>query len=481
MYYLLVLIPLCSVLILNLPFRREDADKAAWLWGLPVCAAQIVWVLSPAWQRQVGAADALMLFFRVPLVLDDAARVMLLAVGLIGLVTFMTARYAFAGSDQRFLFCNLVFLAVGGLNGIVLARDLFSLYVFIEVVVAAAAVMIAFDRDLRGLEGAFKYIVLSFVATGMMLAAIGIFFMVAGGVSFEAVRTLLEGASAGYAAQNPLVTLAVVLLLTGVFIKGGMVPFHAWLPDAYTAAPAGACVLFAGVISKATGVYVLTRLVIDVLGWSPTVTALLLCVGALSVIVGGFGALAQSDMRRMLAYSGIGQMGYIALGVGSGSLIGLAGAVFHIMNHALFSSLLFTNACAVEKQTGVRDMREMGGLGKAMPITSLTGVIGMLSGAGIPPLSGFWSKLLIVLGLWQTGHHSLAALAVLFSLVGLAYFLSLQRRVYFGEPRPSLADVQEAGFWGAAPAIVLALVTIALGVGFPWLFGTFILPIRSFL
>jgi len=252
-------------------------------------------------------------------------------------------------------------------------------------------------------------------------------------------------------------------------------PFHGWLPDVYTSAPAPASVLLAGIITKVAGVYALIRIVVSMLGFSASIQSILLFVGAVSVILGALAALTQSDFKRMLSYSSISQVGYIILGLGSGSVLGIAGAAFHIFNHASFKSLLFINSAAVESRLGSRDIDKMGGLAKQMPLTSLTSVIGSLSCAGIPPLAGFWSKLMIIIALWLVGFKGYAVIAVLGSILTLAYFLTLQRKVFFGKPSDEFKDIKEAGFSLMFPAIALAVLIVAAGLLAPWLLKGFIL------
>jgi multicomponent Na+:H+ antiporter subunit D len=240
-------------------------------------------------------------------------------------------------------------------------------------------------------------------------------------------------------------------------------------------------VLLAGIITKTTGVYTLIRLVVSVIGLSDTLQALLLIVGTASMLIGALAALGQSDFKRMLAYSSISQVGYIILGLGAGTTLGLAGAIFHLFNHAVFKSCLFVNAAAVEQESGTRDMNRMGGLAERMPVTGWTSVAAFLSTAGIPPLAGFWSKLIIIVALWQAGYQIFAALAILASLLTLAYFLSMQRRVFFGKLAAGFESLREANPWVLVPACLLTLVTIGLGLCLPWLFETFLLPIRSLL
>ncbi|HLE01854.1 MAG TPA: proton-conducting transporter membrane subunit, partial [Bdellovibrionota bacterium] len=347
---------------------------------------------------------------------------------------------------------------------------------FLEVTAVASYILISFGRGRDALEGAFKYLLLSSVATAMLLTAIGLMIGIAGGTSFALISDALKSQPNHLYAQ-----LSLALFVAGLFIKSGLVPFHGWLPGAYSEAPSPVSVLLAGIITKTTGVYTLVRLVITVFGPHPTTQGLLLAFGAISIVVGAIAALTQNDFKRMLAYSSISQVGYIILGLGGGTEIAIAGAVLHLFNHAVFKTLLFVNASAVEQQTKTRDMNRLGGLSNRMPVTGTTSAIAFLSTAGIPPFSGFWSKLLIIIGVWKAGFPGYAILGIAASLLTLAYFLAMQRKMFFGKLMTGFEDLKEAGAWITIPAILLAALTFGLGVAAPWLFETFLIPIRSIL
>jgi len=171
----------------------------------------------------------------------------------------------------------------------------------------------------------------------------------------------------------------------------------------------------------------------------------------------------------MLAYSSISQMGYIVMALGGEPTLAVLAAGLHFFNHTISKAQLFANAAAVEAQLGTRDMDRMGGIAARMPVTGATSAVATLSIAGLPPLAGFWSKLLIVIALWRAGQQVFAVIAILTSLVTLAYFLSMQRRVFFGKTLPEWESVREAGAGMLIPVIVLAAITIVVGVGFPFL------------
>lgn len=464
----LILIPFISVLTLNLPvkgMKRLAFGLAAFLFLLQMAAVLIpdaaFWKINHSFCATI---------FNFELGADILSKVVLFCIAMVSLVTLLSSLTFIKNSEERFNFINVLLIAVCGMNGIAMTKDVFSLYIFLEVTAVSSFILIAFNRDMPGLEGAFKYILLSGIATVLMIAGIALLILTTGSTNFSLVHYMLIAQG-----KSLIVNLAIGLFIVALFIKSGLMPFHGWLPDVYTASPAPASVLLAGIITKVAGVYALIRILVSMLGFSVSIQSILLFIGAFSVILGALAALTQSDFKRMLSYSSISQVGYIILGVGSGTVLGVAGAALHIFNHATFKSLLFVNSAAVEDRLGSRDIDEMSGLAKQMPWTSLTSVIGSLSCAGIPPLAGFWSKLVIIIALWLVGYKIYAVIAVLGSVLTLAYFLALQRKVFFGKPSDKFKDVREAGFNLVFPAIALAVLIVAAGVLLPWLLKGFIL------
>jgi multicomponent Na+:H+ antiporter subunit D len=475
---LLILAPILAVVLLNLPPRRF-ADPLVLPVGGLLClveAGAALLVPAEAWHGLIlhPLLDPSRLL-GTPFPIDATARVMFLAIALVGLCTTMVVRVWRPEPERSFKLGSLLILILAAMNGVVLARDLFTLYVFLEITAIASLVLIVLERGPAAFEGAFKYMVLGAVATSLLLTGLALFFILAGSARFDDVARAL---AAGHASRFELV--AIALFLAGLAIKGGLVPFHGWLPDAYSASPAPVSVLLAGIVTKTTGVYTLIRLVAMV-GHAERVRPVLLTLALASIVVGALAALGQRDLKRMLGYSSVSQVGYIVLGLAVGTPLALAGAVFHLFNHAVFKSLLFVNAAAVEGQAGTRDMDQLGGLGSRMPVTSTTSILALLSTAGLPPLAGFWSKLFVVVAAWQAGFRAAAAVAVLASVLTLAYFLSMQRRVFFGKVAPRCQAVVEVGPFGLVPALLLAAVTVGLGLGAPWLFQTFLLPLERIL
>jgi multicomponent Na+:H+ antiporter subunit D len=262
-----------------------------------------------------------------------------------------------------------------------------------------------------------------------------------------------------------VVYFAATLFLVGFGLKAALVPFHAWLPDAHPSAPAPISAMLSGVVIKTLGVYALVRVLFDVLGLGDVQSILttLMVLGTISMIVGGFLAIGQSDMKRMLAYSSISQIGYVVFGIGIGTRLGILGALFYLICHAVFKSLLFLNSGAVVYSTGNRNLTKMGGLGRRMPVTGVTSLIASLSISGIPPFAGFFSKLIIIVAAVQAGHVVFAILAVLVSIITLAYYLKMQRMAFFGALGAAWEKAKEAPVLMCISMVILAVLCLALG------------------
>lgn len=228
--------------------------------------------------------------------------------------------------------------------------------------------------------------------------------------------------------QNSYVVPFVgVLFLMGFGLKAALVPFHAWLADAHPSAPASISAMLSGILIKTLGVYALIRIFFNIIGSTYGYLNILMFLGALSLLVAVVLALSQWDLKRLLAYHSISQIGYVILGIGLGTPLGILGGLFHLFNHSVFKSLLFLNSGAIDYACGTRNLKETGGLNKVMPMTSATNLIASMSIAGIPPFNGFFSKLLIIIACIQAGHIGYAFCAVIGSILTLASFMKVQK------------------------------------------------------
>lgn len=392
------------------------------------------------------------------MVLDQLASFMLV---IISLVAFVVNVYSIAYMERytaKDKFYALFLLMIAGMNGVIITGDMFNLFVFVEIGSIASYALVAFGTEQEELEAAFKYMVMGSVATILILMGIAFLY------SHTSTLNMADMARVLSEKNNPRILLFVsVLFLVGFGLKGALVPFHWWLPDAHPSAPAPISALLSGLLIKALGVYALIRVFFCVLG-SNQVLPVLMILGTISMLVGAFLAMGQWDFKRLLAYSSISQVGYIILGVGLGTPLGILGGLFHLFNHSMFKSLLFLNSGAVDYAVGTRDLRQMGSLRERMPVTANTCMVGSMSIAGIPPFSGFWSKLVIIIACVQAGHPVYALWAVLVSILTLAYFLKVQKYAFFGELKEKLRGIKEVPFAMQVSMVVLAVICCVSGL-----------------
>jgi len=361
-------------------------------------------------------------------VLDGFSSMMLVIVNLIGFVACLfSVDYMEKIYTSKLRYYSLLLLVITGMNGVILAGDLFNMFIFLELALLASYALVGFGCGSKDLEASFKYLVINMIATYFIFLGIALLYGKFATLNMAHIVILIQQYG-----MDSVVIFAFVLFFVGFGTKAAIVPFHAWVPDAYTAAPAPISALLAGGIIKSLGIYVLMRLTYNVFGMSQTIANLFVYFGIASIIIGVLMALGQWNFKRLLAYHSISQMGYIILGFGLGSPLGILGGVFHLFNHSLFKSLLFFNSGSVEYETGNLNLKKLGRLSEKMPVTAASSLIASFSISGIPPFNGFWSKLIIIIAAVQAGRPFSALWAVIGSILTLASFAKIQRYVFFG-------------------------------------------------
>lgn len=365
----------------------------------------------------------------------------------------LEAREARAGFHPLFHFLLM------GINGAFLTGDIFNLFVFFEVLLLASYSLVAYGGTGVQLEATLKYATLNLVASTVFLVAVGALYGIAGTLNMAHLPARL-----GAAGPRPLL-LAVLFLFVIVFgTKAAAFPLHFWLPDAHSSAPTPISAMLSGVLIK-VGAYATLRVLSLVFGGlQEAARPVLLGVAAITMVVGALGALAQRDVKRLLAYSSISQMGYIVLGLGLFTPRALEGALLFILNHALGKALLFLAAGLAIHAAGTRDMRAMGGLRSHLPATSAAFFVGVLAVSGVPPLPGFFAKLGILQGALAAGRPDLAALAVGTSLATMLYLFRAWQWMFWGTPR-SAAHRPPAPMRLAVLALASLLVGTTLALG----------------
>ncbi len=467
---LFVALPLGMALVIQLAARRNQG-LAGPLAVIALLALVTMSVLATG-QRDIYFLGGWPAPVGIDMRLDELSALMLLVINVVGLAVSLYSIDYMRRYTARTWFFGLFLLMVAGMNGAVLAGDLFNLYVFLEVAAIASYSLVGFGCAHEELEASFKYIVLGSVASAAILIGVAVVYIMTGTLNMAHIAQRLAGSTM----ETPLL-LAFGLFIVGFSFKAALVPFHAWLPDAHPSAPAPVSAMLSGVLIKAIGIYALARLAFNVFGVADNILELLRWLGILSMIVGGLLAVGQSDIKRMFAYSSISQVGFMVLALGLATPLGFVGALYHLVNHAMFKSLLFLNAGSVEYATGTRNLDELGGLNRALPVTGVTSLVGSMSIAGVPPFNGFWSKLIIVLACVEAGYIGFGGVAAAVSVVTLAYQLKVQRQAFFSALPEAMGNLRREPRMMALAMIVLTIGCIATalivlgGLRDPWLIG----------
>jgi hydrogenase-4 component B len=465
------------------------SERAATLLGAGGAVLGCLAGLVAATQSLVRGGESLRVAWDVPygsfyLTLDPLSGLFLLPLfGLSALGAMYGAEYMQGYQGKKplgppWFFYNLL---VVGMAIVLTARNAVLFLVAWEVMTLASFFLVTLDNEREEVrEAGWTYLVATHLGTAFLLA---LFVLLGGGNDSLDFDCFIRPAHAG-----ALFLLAIV----GFGTKAGFMPLHVWLPEAHPAAPSHVSALMSGVMIK-TGIYGLIR-IITILGhpapwWGWTLVA----IGITSGVLGVLFALAQHDLKRLLAYHSVENIGIISLGLGIGVLgqsyglpqlgaLGYAGALLHVVNHGIFKGLLFLGAGGVFHATGTRDIERLGGLLKKMPMTGLTFLVGAAAICGLPPLNGFVSEFLVFLGSYRAvislgaGGAAPAVAAILgLALIGglaVACFTKAFGIVFLGEPRsPAVARAHEPGFAMRIPMIVLAAACLAVGLLSPWIVG----------
>jgi hydrogenase-4 component F len=335
------------------------------------------------------------------------------------------------------LYYGFILLFVGLMNWTCATNNLFMLYVALEISTLATVYLVAFDWQRKSLEAAYKY---------LLLITVGVIFSLLGGVLLYSVSgtggTLLLSKLGEIAPEIPrtIALLSCGLFIAGFGTKAGLIPFHAWLPDAHAEAPAPISVLLSGVIIK-MGAYALARTITIFAPYFREVVLLAVIMGSVSMVLGIIMAFAQNDLKRMLAYSSVSEMGFIVAGLGLGSYLGIYGGLFQVVNHTMMKGLLFFCSGALLYAVGTRNISELRLMPKKMLITGFCFIVAALAIGGMPPFSAFMSELTLFLALsaskllWAAIVLIVAGFLTVVALVWAGY------RIFWSKPAPELALV----------------------------------------
>ncbi len=367
------------------------------------------------------------------------------------------------------VFDSLFLLLTSGLLGITLTGDLFNLYVFFEISSLAAYALLASGGE-RAVMATFRYLLLGTIAASFYLLGLGYLYALTGTVNMADLAMRLPDVGGGSA-----FTVGVVLIVVGLAIKMAVFPLHGWMPDAYTYAPPPVTMFIAAVMSKVSA-YALLRVLFFVLpptGAVETALSVLSWVAAGGVLAASVLALAQTDVRRMLAYSSVGQMGYVVLGLSLGNAAAITGALLHVMGHAVAKACLFGAVGSLPRETAQADIAGFAGASRRAPLTMAAFTVAALSLVGMPPTAGFFSKWYLLRGAFEADAWLFAAVLMLSSLLSALYFFRILEQIYFVE-RPVVEPARTpqrstVSLASLVPVVTLGAAVLLIGLFNGWL------------
>ncbi|HTZ11526.1 MAG TPA: complex I subunit 5 family protein [Candidatus Margulisiibacteriota bacterium] len=406
--------------------------------------------------------------------LDQLSGFVAVSIGVFFLLTCMYSAHFMKGRRRLWLYYLYLILTALSAAAAVLADNLILLLTFWGFLGLTLYLLINFGENAA--FAAKKTLIIVGGSDALMLLGIALIFCFSGTLQMSAIKLPLD--------RWPLV-LAYLCVAIGCFAKAGIMPFHSWIPDCAEKAPIPVTAYLPASLDKLLGIYLLSRVSLGLFVMNKAMNALLMFAGASTIIAAVMMALTQHNIKRLLGYHAVSQVGYMVLGIGTGNPVGIAGGIFHMLNHAVYKSCLFFTAGNVEYRTNKTELDELGGLAKPMPFTYISCLIASLSICGIPPLNGFTSKWLIYQGLvldisgsgsiWHSGFAVFCLVAAMFgSALTLASFMKLLHGVFMGE-RLNAAEskaVKEAPFSMWLPCVLLAFVCVLFGV---W---AFVLPLK---
>lgn len=401
--------------------------------------------------------------FGITLVADLLACIMLL---ISAIVAFGITLYALQDIDhdrKKRGFFPIWLVMLFGVSGSFLTGDVFNLYVWFEVMLVASFVLLVIGNNTRQLEGAVKYVIMSFISSGFLLSGIAILYKLTGTLNMADLALAIP--------QHPnkaLISIAAVFFLVGFGIKAALFPFFSWLPASYPTPPISIVGLMAGLLTK-VGVYALIRFFTMIFIHDKEFThSLLLILAGFTMFFGVLGAIAQKDVKKILSFHIVSQIGYMVMGLALFTPLAIAGSIFYIVHHILVKTNLFLISGIVKETNGFFLLKKLGGVYARFPFVSLLFVISAFSLGGIPPLSGFWGKFMLAKAGLEVDAYVIVGVSL---LVGLLTLFSMSKiwKTVFWSPAPDAPEQEKAALkhspaslWRLKYMLLLSSTFIAL-------------------
>lgn len=394
---------------------------------------------------------------------DNLSKTIILFIGFFS-VMFALYSLSYITRDKKILHYDSYYLITIGASAGAALSDHFLLFISFWGVLGLTLYRLIKSHDEESSSAAKKSLVIIGATDSVMIFGIGILWVLSESLALSKIHV---------ATKSALGVIAFIALLMGSLAKAGAFPLHTWLPDYAEKAPASSTALLPACFDKLIGIYFLARICMSLFVLNQWLTLTLLIIGVITIIAAVLMALVQHSYKKLLGYHAVSQVGYMVMGLGLGTPIGIAGGLFHMINNALYKSGLFLTAGSVEKRTGKEDLEEVGGLSGVMPLTFIAALIFALSISGVPPFNGFASKWIIYQGIIEFGKGTGAAnkvwvvwliLTIFGSALTLASFIKFISGIYLGRMKADLKEVREVSILMWLPQIIIALTCVGFGV-----------------
>ena len=396
------------------------------------------------------------------LLLDNLSRFIVLAIILFGVLTIIYSLKFMRGKSGLLQYYIYIILTTLASIFTVLANNLILLVILWGFLGLTLYLLINMGEGQASATAKKTFIIVG-GTDSLMILGIAIIWSLGRTFQMDAINITLN---------SPLAIFAYLCMALACFAKAGAMPLHSWIPDCAQDAPIPVTAFLPASLDKLLGIYLLARISLHLFVMNNAMNIFLMVVGAFTIVAAVMMALIQHDLRRLLGYHAVSQVGYMVLGIGTGSLIGIAGGIFHMLNHAIYKSCLFLTAGDVQHRTNTADLEKLGGLARFMPITFIGCLIASLSISGIPPFNGFVSKWMVYQGLIQRisfGQNRFISIlclaaAMIGSALTLASFMKLLHATFLGAPSAQKKDVKEVHWTMWSPVMILAILCVLFGV-----------------
>ncbi len=473
---LLVILPLLGAALVALMRRGAPAFALTLIvsWILPFVAGAMLWQVfqtGPISYAMGGWDPPWGIEYRIDL-LNGFVLILISAVGAV-IIPFAWRSVAFEIAEDRLAwFYCMYLLCLAGLLGIAITGDAFNAFVFLEISSLATYVLIALGHDRRALLAAFQYLIMGTIGATFYVIGVGMLYLLTGSLNMVDIAARL---GATVSTQMPAIVVALAFITVGISLKLALFPLHAWLPNAYAYAPSWVTAFLAATATK-VAIYLLIRYYFSIFGVAIDFDAvpigdIIIALSVVAMLVASLVAVFEANLKRMLAYSSVAQIGYITLGIGLANEAGLTGGLVHIVNHALMKAALFLAVGAIFFRACPVQIKDISGIGRKMPLTMIAFTIAGFGLVGVPGTSGFISKWYLAIGSYEKGWWILVFAILGSSLIALFYVGRVLESAWLREPSPEVAHASDPPLSMLLPIIVLAAATIYFGIDTEWTAG----------